>query len=104
MIDYVELRLDSVGILTARQSILEDLLKAQEFEDRQIHGRVKAKTTLVGTQSRVELHPIPSIDLHLSLVILPNHSELNDSFGDSSDLEGGLVFRVFLEEGGVFEG
>lgn len=103
-IDQVELKLESVGILTASQSILEDLLEAQEFEDGQIHRGVKAKTSLVGTQSRVELHTISSIDLYLSLVILPNHSKLNDSFGDGSDLEGGLVFRVLFEEGGVFEG
>ena len=40
----------SVGILTASQSILEDLFKAQKLEDRQIHRGVKAKTSLVGTQ------------------------------------------------------
>lgn len=50
------------------------------------------------------MHTVSSIDLHLSLVILPNHSKLDDSFGDGSDLEGGLVFRVLLEEGRVFEG
>ena len=65
---------------------------------------MKAETALVGTQGRVELHTVSSIDLHLSLVVLPDHSELDDPFGDGSDLEGGLVFRVLLEEGGVFEG
>lgn len=94
----------SIGILTASQSILEDLLKAQKFEDRQIHRGVKAKTSFVRTQGRVELHTISSIDLHLSLVVLPGYSKLNDSFGDGSDLEGGLVFRVLFEEGRVFEG
>lgn len=39
-----------VSILTASQCILEDLFKAQELEDRQIHRGVKAKTSLVGTQ------------------------------------------------------
>jgi len=38
------------------------------------------------------------------LVVLPYHTELYDTFGDGSDLEGGLVFGVFLEEGGIFEG
>ncbi len=94
----------SYGILTASQSILEDLLKAQELENRQIHRGVKPKTSLVWTQCRVELHTISSVHLHLSLVIFPNHSERDDSFGDGSDLEGSLVLGVLLEEGGVFEG
>lgn len=92
------------GILTASQSILEDLLETQEFKDRQVYRRVETKTAFVWTQCRVELYTIPTIHLHLVLVILPYHTELYDTFGDSGDLEGGLVFRVFLEEGGVLEG
>lgn len=38
------------GLLTASQSILEDLLKPQELEDRQIHRGVKSQTTLVRAQ------------------------------------------------------
>ena len=92
------------ALLTTSQGILKDLLKAQELENRQIHRGVESKTTLVGTQGRVELDTISSVDLHLSLVILPNHSELDHSFRDGSDLEGGLVFGILLEERGVFEG
>lgn len=65
---------------------------------------MKSKTSLVWTQGRVELYTISSVDLHLSLVILPDHSELDDSFRNGSNLEGGLVFRILLEERGVFEG
>ena len=90
--------------LTASQGILEDLLKAQELEDGQVHSGMEAKTTLVWTQGGIELDTVSSVDLNLSLVILPDNTELNDSFGDSSDLEGGLVFGVLLEEGGVLEG
>ena len=38
----------SVAGLTSSQSILKDLLKAQELEDRQIHRGVKTKTSFVG--------------------------------------------------------
>ena len=65
---------------------------------------MESETSLVGTQSGVELDTISSVDLHLPLVILPNHSELDHSFRDGSDLEGGLVFRILLEKRGVFEG
>lgn len=37
------------------QRVLEHLLEAEELEDGQVDGRVKAETTLVGTKSRVEL-------------------------------------------------
>ena len=91
-------------LLTTSQGILKDLFKSQELENRQVHGGVEPKTSLIWPQGRVELDTISSIDLDLPLVILPDHSELDDSFRYGSNLEGGLVFRVLLEEGGVFEG
>lgn len=93
-----------LGMLTAGQCILKDLFESQELENRQVHGGVKAETSFVGTQGGVELHTISSIDLHLSLVVFPDHSELNDSFGDGGDLESSLVFGILFEEGGVLEG
>lgn len=65
---------------------------------------MKTNTALVWTQGRVELHTVSSVDLHLSFVVFPYYSKLNDSFGDGGNLEGGLVFRILFEEGGVFEG
>lgn len=91
-------------MLTASQSIFKDLLEPQELENRQIHGGVKAETSFIGAQGRIELHTVSSIDLHLSLVVFPDNSELYDSFWNGSDLEGSLVFGVLFEEGGVFEG
>lgn len=99
MADNVKVSWIWIEVLTARQSILEYLLKTQEFEDGKIHGRVEAKATFVWSQGRVELHTISPVDLHLSLVVLPDDSKLYDSFRDGSDFEGGLVFRVLLEEG-----
>lgn len=83
---------------TACQSILEDLLEAQELQDRQIDRGVESETTLVGTQRRVELHTVSAVDLELALVIFPDHAELNDSFGDGGDLKRLLIFWVLLEQ------
>ena len=65
---------------------------------------MEAETALVRPQSGVELYTVSTIDLNFALVILPYHTELYDSLWDGSDLQGGLVLGVFLEEGGVFEG
>ena len=94
----------SIDLLTTSQCILENLLKAQELENRQVHRWMESKTSFVRTQGRVELDTISSVDLHLSLVILPYHSELDHSFRDGSNLEGGLVFGILLEKRGIFEG
>jgi hypothetical protein len=40
----------------------------------------------------------------LSLVVLPDNTKLDDALGDGDDLEGGLVFRVGIKEGAIFEG
>lgn len=90
--------------LTASKGILEDLLEAQELEDRQVDGGVEAETALVGAESRVELHAVAFVHLALALVILPHNAELDDSLGNGDDLEGLLVLGVLLEEGGGLEG
>ena len=84
--------------LTSSQSILEDLLKAQELKYRQVDRWVEPQTSLVRSEGRVELHTITTIDLHLALVVLPHHTELDDSLWNGSDLESSLVFGVFLEQ------
>ena len=101
MADNVKVSWIWTEVLTASQSILEDLLKAQELEDGKIHGRVEAKATFVWAQGGIELHTISPVDLHLSLVVLPDYSELYDSFGDGSDFESRLVFGILFEEGRV---
>jgi len=65
---------------------------------------VESQTTLVWTKSGVELNSVSTVDLELSLVILPDDSELDDALWDGDDLEGGLVFWLLLEEGAVLEG
>ena len=65
---------------------------------------MEPQSTFVRPKGRVELYAIAPIDLNFILIVLPHDAELDDAFGDGSDLEGGLVFWVLLEEGGVLEG
>jgi hypothetical protein len=88
----------------AGQSILEDLLETEELQDREVDSGVKSQTTLVGTESRVELHTVTLVDLALALVVLPDNAELDDALGDGGNLESLLVLGVLLEEGRVLEG
>ena len=50
------------------------------------------------------MNSVSTVDLELSLVILPDDSELDDALWDGDNLEGGLVFWLLLEEGAVLEG
>ena len=90
--------------LTSSQSVLEDLLETQELQNTEIDGRVESQSSLVWSKSAVELHTVSAVDLDLVLVIVPDDTELDDSFWDGNDLEGGTVFWVLLEKGGVLEG
>jgi hypothetical protein len=65
---------------------------------------METETSLVGTESRVELNTVSTVYLDLVLVIFPDDTELDDAFWDGGDLESFLVFGVLLEEGGVLEG
>lgn len=90
--------------LTSCEGILEDLLKAEELENGQVHGRVQTETALVGAQGRVELHTVSTVYLDLALVVLPHDAELDDALGDGDNLECGAVLWVLLEEGRGLEG
>jgi len=90
--------------LTSSEGILEDLLEAEEFKDRQIDSRVESETSLIRTKGGVELNTVSTVELWLSLVILPDDTELDDALRDRDDLEGGFVFWVCFEECAVFEG
>ena len=89
--------------LTASEGILEDLLETKELEDGKVDGGVETETTLVGTEGGVELNTVTAVDLEVALVVLPDNTELDDTLGDGSDVEGGAVLGVLLEEGGVLE-
>jgi len=80
------------------------LLEAQELEDGKVDGRVKTETTLVRTESGVVLDTVTTVDLDFVLVVLPDDAELDDAFGDGSDLKSTLVLGVLLKESRVLEG
>lgn len=58
---------------------------------------MESETSLVWTESRVELDTETTVDLDLALVVLPRDTELDDALWDGSNLEGALVFWVLLE-------
>lgn len=89
---------------TASEGILEDLLETQELENGEIDRGVQTQSTLVGAESRVELHAVALVDFAFALVILPYHAELDDALGNGDNLEGFLVLGVLLKDGGAFEG
>lgn len=64
---------------------------------------MKSQTAFVRPQSRIELHAVSTIHLHLALVVFPCDAELDDALGDGGDLEGCLVVGLLLEEAAVFE-
>jgi len=80
------------------------LLETQELQDAQVDSWVESETALVWTESGVELDAVTAVDLWLVLVIFPDDTELDDSLWDGDDLQGGSVFGILLEKGGVFEG
>lgn len=68
--------------IDAGESILEDLLETEELEDREVDRRVETETTLIGAESRVELDTIATVHMRLSLVVLPDDTELDDALWD----------------------
>ena len=80
------------------ESILEDLLKTEELENRGIHRRMEAQTALVGANRIIKLDTIAGIDLNIALIINPNNLEskltvgLDDTLSDAVCLK----FRVLI--------
>ena len=62
------------------QRVFEDLLKAQELDNGQIHRGVQAQAALIGADSAVELHTVAAIYMHAALIVHPGHTELNRAF------------------------
>ncbi|KAH3669592.1 hypothetical protein OGATHE_002404 [Ogataea polymorpha] len=86
------------------QGVLENLLVSKEFEDRKVNTWVQSQTSLVWTQSRVELDSVTSVDLDIALVVLPGDSELDDSLWNRDNRNHLLVFWVLLEQSRLLEG
>ena len=74
------------------QTVLQDLLEAQELQHAKGNGRVEAQAALVGADGAVELNAIATVDLNFAVVIDPRHAELDDALG----LDDALKNRSFL--------
>lgn len=49
------------------------------------------------------MHAVTLVDLALTLVVLPNNAELDDTLGNGGNFESLPVLGVLLEEGGGLE-
>lgn len=90
--------------LTASQGVLEDLLETKELENRQVDAGVESKATLVGAKGRVELDAITAVDLEVTLVVVPDDTELNDTLRNGGHSKGSTILGVLVEERAVLEG
>ena len=63
------------------QGVLEDLLKAQEFQDALVYGRVETKASLVRSDRRIELDSVAEVYMIDTGIICPRHAEGDDPFG-----------------------
>ena len=92
------------------QGVLEDLLETEanistahvaidsQLQDGKVDSGVQSETTLVGTESRVELHSETPVDGDRSVIPLPSNSEVDDSLRNLNDIECSSVLGVLDEE------
>lgn len=93
----------STSHVEAGEGVLEDLLITKELENREVDGGVESESSLVRTESRVELDSVSSVDLKVSLVILPHDAELDHSLRDADDGDETLQVGVLLKQGRVLK-
>src|SRR5690606_25151175 len=73
----------------AGQCVLEDLLEAEELDDRQVDAGVEPQAALVGAEGGVELDAEAAVDLDLTVVGDPRHAEDDLALGLADALENG---------------
>ena len=83
------------------EGVLEDLLEAEELEDREVDGGVEAQAALVGADRAVVLDAVAAVDVELAGVVGPRDAEHDDALGLDEALEdaGVLVLLPRLEHG-----
>src|SRR5690606_35052072 len=85
------------------ESVLEDLLEAQELNDPEVDRRVEAQPSFVRAQRAVELHPEAPVDVDLARVVLPRDAEddlplgLADALGQLGLDELGVLGQSWTE-------
>ena len=86
----------------AGEGVLEDLLEAEELDDRQVHGGVEAQAALVGAERGVVLDAEAAVHVDVALVVGPRDAELDLALGLDDAVDDGQVsvLGVTLGEGG----
>ena len=62
------------------KGVFENLLKTEEFDNTKVYRWMKTKTSLVWSDRTVELYTVSCVNLNLSVIIYPRHSEFELSF------------------------
>ena len=75
----------------AGEGVFEDLLKAEEFEDAEVHRGMEAQAALVGADGVVELHAVALVDADMALVVHPGHAEEDHAVRLDHALEDGVA-------------
>ena len=86
----------------AGQAVLQNLLKAEEFQNGQVDAGMEPQTALVGADGAVELHPVAPVHLHLALIVHPGDAEKNDPLRLHEPLQqtGLFVLGMLVKHGG----
>ena len=61
----------------AGEAVFQNLLKAEELQNGQVHRGVEPQAALVGADGGVELHPEAPVHLYLAGIVRPGHAEHN---------------------------
>lgn len=70
-----------------------------QFQNGQVDTGVQSQASLVGSESRIVLYSVSSVDLEVAFVILPCNPELNDSLGNLNDVKSPSVLGVLGQKG-----
>ena len=87
----------------AGETVLQDLLKAQKFQDGQVYRRVEPQAALVGADGGVELHPVAAVHMDLTGIVSPRYPEgddalrLHEPFQNAVLLQLGTAFHHGLQ-------
>ena len=63
------------------EAVFQNLLKAQKFQNGQVHGGMEPEAPLIGPDGGAELHPVAPVHVDVPLVVHPGHPEGNDPLG-----------------------
>lgn len=82
----------------ACQRVFKDLLKAKEFNNSKVDGRMETQSSFIWPDRAVKLHTEAAVNLHLIVVVYPCYTEhdLAFRFNDSVKNTRFYPFRMLL--------